>query len=494
MSEVGIVIGEARPERITFTSKNPVRVGEYVTVDTDDGRVLYMVEYFKNVSALLSESKDYQTADEARRASLKNPRDRVRIGVARALGLVRDLLNGKRIYPTVPPEPGASVEYADEELLRKIYGGHGDSWVEVGQLLRRPSVPVSVNLDALASRHLAILAATGKGKSNLLALLAKRVAERNGTLVLFDYHGEYRELNIRGLRFVSPKINPRHLNSEELADMLGVRKNAERQRSILGKVYTKDVINAANFWEALEKKLKDIVESEKAGPQDRQAAQRLLDIMRRALNVWGRIFDPSARTPLDTIANNRVNVLDVSDLTELQAQRIVSTYLDSILQDRKSALRGGECKFRSPVVVAIEEAHVFMPAGEDTECSETIARVAREGRKFGVSLIIVSQRPSKLDPDIISQVGSFAISGITHPSDQKFIREVTDEVSEELGASLPSLNPGEMILVGQFIKLPALVKTHRVEEKLVGRDLEAVRLWREEVSKPFAATEELMRL
>jgi len=163
MSEVGIVIGEARPERITFTSKNPVRVGEYVTVDTDDGRVLYMVEYFKNVSALLSESKDYLTADEARRASLKNPRDRVRIGVARALGLVRDLLNGKRIYPTVPPEPGASVEYADEELLRKIYGGHGDSWVEVGQLLRRQSVPVSVNLDALASRHLAILAATGKG-------------------------------------------------------------------------------------------------------------------------------------------------------------------------------------------------------------------------------------------------------------------------------------------------------------------------------------------
>ena len=61
-------------------------------------------------------------------------------------------------------------------------------------------------------------------------------------------------------------------------------------------------------------------------------------------------------------------------------------------------------------------------------------------------------------------MGSFAISGITHPSDQKFIR------------------------------LPALVKTHRVEEKLVGRDLEAVRLWREEVSKPFAATEELMRL
>jgi DNA helicase HerA-like ATPase len=141
--------------------------------------------------------------------------------------------------------------------------------------------------------------------------------------------------------------------------------------------------------------------------------------------------------------------------------------------------------------VAIEEAHVFMPSGESTECSETIARVAREGRKFGVSLIIVSQRPSRLNPDITSQMGSFAISGITHPSDQNFINQVTDEVSADLGTSLPSLNPGEMVLVGHFIKVPALVKTDLVEEKLVGRDLEAVRLWREEAAaRAYASTEE----
>jgi hypothetical protein len=74
LSEVGIVIGEARPEKVAFTSKTSVRVGDYVTVDTEDGHVLYMVEYFKNVSELLSGESDYQTADEARRASAKNPR------------------------------------------------------------------------------------------------------------------------------------------------------------------------------------------------------------------------------------------------------------------------------------------------------------------------------------------------------------------------------------------------------------------------------------
>lgn len=489
MSEVGIVIGEARPERIKFASKNAVRVGEYVTVDTEDGEVLYMTEYFKNVSELLSGENDFQTADEARRASKKNPRDLVRVGVARALGLVEELLKGRRIYPTVPPEPGASVRQAGDELLNKIYGGSDERWAEVGRLLRRPSVRITINIDAVASRHLAILAATGKGKSNFLALLAKRIAEKNGTMVIFDYHGEYQGLRVRGLKTTRPKINPRHLSSEELADMLGVRRSAERQRAMLGKVYTRDVINAADYWRALENKLR--AEYEEAGAQERQVAQRLLDIVRRALSVWGEVFDPSARSPLDTIVSNRVNVLDISDLTELQAQIVVNTYLDNILQDRKTMVRGGEGKFRSPVVVAIEEAHVFMPSGESTECSETIARVAREGRKFGVSLIIVSQRPSRLNPDITSQMGSLAISGITHPSDQNFINQVTDEVSADLGTSLPSLNPGEMVLVGHFIKVPALVKTELVEEKLVGRDLEAVRLWREEAAaRAYASTEE----
>jgi DNA helicase HerA-like ATPase len=492
LSEVGIVIGEARPEKVAFTSKTSVRVGDYVTVDTEDGPVLYMVEYFKNVSELLSGESDYQTADEARRASAKNPRDRVRVGVARALGLVKELRSGRRIYPTIPPEPGSSVRLADEDLLREIYGEGGDSWVKVGRLLRRPTISVAINLDATASRHLAILAATGKGKSNLLALLAKKVSEKNGTMVIFDYHGEYQGLSIRRLKLTTPKVNPRHLSVEELADMLGIRANAERQRAMLGRIYTKDVIGAVDYWDTLVSKLKGIAEDEEAGFQDRMTAQRLIDIIRRALAVWGNIFDTNAKTPLDAIDSNRVNVLDISGLTELQAQMIVDTYLDSILEDRKTVVREGQGRFRSPVVVAIEEAHVFMPSDERTACSETIARVAREGRKFGVSLIIVSQRPSRLNADITSQMGSFAISGITHPRDQGFINEVTDEVSAELGASLPSLNPGEMVLAGHFVRVPALVKIELVEEKHVGRDLEAVRMWREEASKSYIPTSELI--
>jgi len=215
----------------------------------------------------------------------------------------------------------------------------------------------------------------------------------------------------------------------------------------------------------------------------------------RALRVWGEIFDPEAKSALDVIENNRINVLDISELTAYQAQIIVDWYLKEVLEDRKNAVKNlSDAKFKSPVVIAIEEAHVFLPSQRGTRCSETIARIAREGRKFGVSLIIISQRPSRLDADVVSQMGSFAISGLIHPRDQSFVREVTDDVSEELGASLPSLNPGEMILVGEFIKLPALVKVDLVEEKFMGRDLDAVKLWEDEFNAGSGySTEELIK-
>lgn len=492
--EVGIVIQEARPERISFVARNPIRVGDYIVVETDDGPVLYMIESFKNVSELLSAEVDYQTASEARRASLRNPRDRIRIGLARALGLIDELLKGKRIYPTLPPEPGASVKFAEDYLLEKVYKPDGRRWVDIGVLLRRPKVRVSIDLNMLASRHLAILAATGKGKSNLLALLAKRISEKHGTMIIFDYHGEYDRLQIANIKIVTPKINPRRLDSEELADILGIRENASRQRALIRDVYDKETKEAEDFWGTILRKLRAIESDDEEDYQTRSTAGRLIEIISRALAVWGKVFDPDARSPLDVVANNRINVLNVSDFTEQQAQIVVNYYLEEILQDRKNALRGGECKFRSPVVVAIEEAHTFIPSGKETRCSEVIARIAREGRKFGVSLIIISQRPSRLNADIVSQMGSFAISGLIHPKDQAFIKEVTDDVSDELRASLTSLNPGEMILTGSFIRVPALVKVDLIEEKLIGRDLDAIQLWEDEYKgKSYASTGALIK-
>jgi DNA helicase HerA-like ATPase len=324
-------------------------------------------------------------------------------------------------------------------------------------------------------------------------LLAKRVAERNGTMVIVDYHSEYVGLRIPRLRVTVPKLNPARLSAEELADVIGVRATADKQRAMLGKVVDRQLRTSQDFWNELDNRLRAIAESEKA--KDRDTASRLLDIMERAKRMWGPIFDQQARDLVDQIRPNNINVLDVSGFTEAQAQALVSSLLEEVLEDRKNAVRGYGARFGSPVIVAIEEAHVFVPSNESTYCSEVISKVAREGRKFGLSLILVSQRPSRLNADVVSQVGSFAISGLTHPADQSFVKTVTDEITDELGASLSSLNPGEMILVGSFVRAPALVKVDLVEEKLVGRDIDAVSEWERVVSEsPPYTTKELIRM
>lgn len=496
MAEVGIIVGEARPERIQFFVKDVVRVGEFVTVDTVDGKVLYLVESSKLESKLLSRVHDYITATEAKEVSKVNPRDTVRYCTARVVGLVKEILRGMRVYPTLPPDPGSPIFLAEDELLKKIFHNDSKEWVEIGRLLRRGHVTVSVNLNKIASRHLAILAATGKGKSNLLALIAKRIAEKNGTMIILDYHAEYYDLKIKKAKFVSPKINPRYLDSEELADMLDIRSDASKQRDMLRKAYTKEVMRSPDFWEALKKNLRSEVENEEEDFQTRATAKRVLEIIERSLAIKGNIFDTEVESPLNLIESNKINVLDLSGLTEIQAQILVAHYLTEILNDRKNAMLKRNARFKSPVVIAVEEAHTFIPQDRSSRCSGVLARIAREGRKFGVSLILVSQRPCKLNADVASQMGSFAISGLTHPKDQSFVMEVTDEISTELGASLPSLNTGEMILAGQWVTVPALVKVDFVEEKRMGMDLDAVGLWAEEADIGYKriSTGELIKL
>jgi DNA helicase HerA-like ATPase len=198
---------------------------------------------------------------------------------------------------------------------------------------------------------------------------------------------------------------------------------------------------------------------------------------------------------------NKVNILNMIEFTEKQANIAIAYYLEEILEDRKRAerLRSGRgvevrssissnsgsgsmdstnVKFDTPVICAIEEAHVFLPNNKDTDAKYIASKIAREGRKFGVSLIIVSQRPRRLDQDVLSQMGSLAILRLTNPDDQRYINEASEVLSKELLEYLPSLNVGEAILVGQWVNVPSIVKIEEVREKRVGGDISAVEQWR----------------
>ena len=136
-------------------------------------------------------------------------------------------------------------------------------------------------------------------------------------------------------------------------------------------------------------------------------------------------------------------------------------------------------QYRYPVFIFIEEAHNFVPPGSSTQISQMIKKVASEGRKFGIFLVVITQRPGKIDQDVLSQCNSEIILRITNPMDQKAILESGESISQAVIDDLPSLNVGEAILVGQFVKVPVNVKVRTRESQEGGGDIDVVELLKE---------------
>jgi DNA double-strand break repair helicase HerA and related ATPase len=321
------------------------------------------------------------------------------------------------------------------------------------------------------------------GKSNLVSLLAKEIARISGTMVVFDYHDDYSTLNMGSgnSNLMDARINPRLLSADKLAEVIEIQENASNQMHVLRVAFTEDVKQRKDddFWDAL------INASAAVGADKsyREAAAKVVDKIDDARRKFHNILDPGMADPLALLKNGKINVINLVELTERQANIAVSFYLEELLDDRKKATRQkkgpskSQPRFLAPVLVVIEEAHVFIPKDEDTDTKYFASKVAREGRKFGLGLVIVSQRPRGIDANILSQMGSLAVMRMIQQDDQAHVSAASEALSRDLIDQLTSLNPGEAIFAGQWVNLPTFVKVDEVRERKIGGDQKAVEEW-----------------
>jgi DNA helicase HerA-like ATPase len=482
---LGVVIGESRPTSITAQTSRPLPVGEYVVIDSPD-KILGLVERSFVQSAALTDIHNFDEAMESKEIADINSRDKSFTAKITIMGILAELQKNRIVLPAIPPIPGTSVLDATKEDLGTIFSPQKDEWAKIGSLLRNPQIETSVNLNKIVSRHLGILAMTGMGKSNLVSLLAKQISALDGTLIIFDYHNDYSDLHIPGINVIDAKINPRLLDANTLGDVLEIRENADIQQRILRLAFTPDVKEAKNFWDALDHNVA-MIGTNPERKEDRHSADRVQDKIDDARHRFADVLDPDIVDPLGLIKEGRVNVLNVSELSEKQANVALAYYFQELLNDRKAALMAKNAKsktakryrFDSPIFVIVEEAHVFIPKGEETHTKYWAAKIAREGRKFGLGLCIVSQRPRNIDPNVLSQMGSLAVMKIVQEDDQHQIAAAAESISKDLTSQLTSLNVGDAVLVGQWVNLPAVVHIEEVKGKAVGSDKNAVAEWRQ---------------
>ena len=492
LSEIGRVIGETSHVGIYFTAVRPPKVGEYVIIEYPNGEyVLGIVELSKIGNPLVS-GNTTQVDVIAKAEAFGVGRHDYMIGYARLLAkLFKLIMKGEVETPKYPPRPAARVFEASDDILRAIFVRKKvDGWVRLGSLVNHPNVPFYVNVQAMVSRHLAILAITGAGKSNAVAVLVKRIIdELNGTVLIIDMHSEYGNVASRVNR-VRPMVNPANLTLGEYYRILNLDPKASKQRLYLRRAYSEVKPKSAarkteQFLDILISKVEEYLQlserkdkGKKIPSSDRGSiADLLLKLYDLRDRYGGKVLSPEAPLELTSVIKaGYANIFQLGEVDEEVADVITSHYLRRLLDERKRS-RAGLGGYPVPVLVVIEEAHILIPKSRSTLTKEVVARIAREGRKFGIGLCLVSQRPKNIDDNALSQTNNKIILKLVEPGDQRYVQSASETLSDELLALLPSLNTGEAVVLGLMTPLPALVKIDRAEWKSGGGDLPIHKMW-----------------
>ncbi len=514
------VIGEATHSSIYFISPTPPRVGEYVVVRHPEGDVLALVEKSVMGNPLLP--PDTRSMDIVVTAVRMGVGDRhYMLGQAKLLTFIRSIIEeGEPRRPKTPPPPGSEVVPADDSVLAMIFGRQrsdcirelgGRSYnvcVRLGTLLGYGGrVEYYVNVESLVSRHLAILAVTGAGKSNTVAILARRIVEGlKGTVLIVDPHSEYRSLaQAEELRekvhIIPPRIHPAALTIDDYYQLIGIGPGASKQRLYFKFAYDAARHDAAQartdeFFDLLYEYARRMALENKYRTLDGKWADvkgndrnSVIDVFLKLDTFRSRYYGEGARdfTLLDNSAPHdleamvvpgKINVLPIGELTEETQDVVASFFIKKLLYERKNYVNSGGVRgYPVPVLLVIEEAHTLIPANRSTMTKQYVAKVAREGRKFGVGMVLVSQRPRGLDEEALSQTNNKIILRIVSPDDLRQVRAASENLSEELSELLPSLNNGEAIVLGMMTPLPALVRIDLADFKIGGTDRPIVHEW-----------------
>ncbi|HEY9621875.1 MAG TPA: DUF87 domain-containing protein [Crinalium sp.] len=413
--------------------------------------------------------------------------------------------------PRQTPDPGAKVYLANDEGLRYILNRRqpGDiGAAHIGSLLLREtgSVPVVVDVKELVSTHMAILAGTGSGKSYTAGVLVEELlAPHNRAAVLiFDPHGEYGTLSdMRGhAAFTSedgysPKVNvltPEdvhiRISSLDYYDILTLLPEmSDRQQAILNKAFTilkrhrqgdyrwgvQDLIAAVNEAD----RTQDEDGNERVGSSAPAIEWKLERLARSPY-----FHSMNHLSPKMLFEPGQVTVLQMNEISQEEQQVICAAVLRQSNQARMNTIKENigpddENYLPYPVFILIEEAHRFAPAHEPSRCKMILRTILSEGRKFGLGVGLITQRPGKLDSDVLSQCMSQFIMRIVNPVDQESLKYGVEAAGRDLLKELPALTKGQVIIAGACVNTPVLCKVRSRLTKHGGETLNAPELWQD---------------
>ena len=507
---VGYIVGEVQPQEFVFVTSQelmPPRLEYLVIPEVEERRgdetvrvdVLAQVMQLEVDSSVLSSGLTFEETQSILDSRLA-PSPRL-MGTARVIGY---LLDGTVHTPRCVAMPGQTVSLASDDLLREFFTRNISAGLEIGSLINRPGVSVALDPNGLR-RHLAVIAQTGAGKSYLVGKVLEALVQLGGTVLVFDPNSDYVQLRkvhedaekpynqartspfaesvdiyripgIRGRRYPDEMVGPAldftvqfsALDGEEVCDLAGVPSGATRIREAID-LACNDLTAAGTDYRPgeLVERLHQLADQKVEGARK---AVRYIELI-EPYPVWG-FRDVEVE---ELMRPQRISVIDLAG-----ADKTITAYVaDKALRQIWTRATTGQLVY--PVFVVLEEAHNLVPAerqGWGSRASRIINTIASEGRKFKVFLVVVTQRPSKIHQDTLSQCGSQIIMQLTNPDDQRAVRQASEALSEDILANLPGLNTGEAIVLGQLTRVPAMIRVGSRLSAEGGADVDLVEVLR----------------
>ena len=514
---IGTVLGDTNIDTFHFSLKNyKAQKGDIVTTQTNvpdgNGNIISATvwgkissiesynQFFPREAAQELTNEDIDISDTI----LSTTRDELICRVV-ILGYTKGKdLNTKLLPLIYPVKPASCVQYPASDDVEKLLISDLDSKhpIFIGSLLAREAVKIRIDADNLVSRHACIYGMSGSGKTVMVRRIINEMMLKKYPMLVLDIHGDY-----LGLVQKQKKVYPNNkvklfypnlsVSSEDkeiiytLIDKLG-NSLTDPQKDFLSSLLEKVKYEGGS----LLKYIKLLVSRSREYASDKSSSfknikpasmyvvARSLGIVSTKLQHMEQInfkhrqkmkqleFEelPDAATePEKIISKGQLSILYLKGYETLPASAIVSILLENLFKHRQEVEEE-----IPPFLTIVEEAHNFIPSRsenrEDLPSVGTIRKVITEGRKFGTGVIIISQRPSRLDETIASQCNSQIIFRMVNQKDQKAIRDRSETLDADDSNQLSNLANGQGIISGQVVNfsLPVQIK---FDENLLNDDI-----------------------
>ena len=408
-------------------------------------------------------------------------------------------------YPMI----GEPAMLMGDRELRLIYTGMNPKPTNVGTLQQDPSIQAQIDIDQLVSKHFAVVGTTGVGKSNGVAILLSQILTERPDLRIFliDPHNEYG----RCFGDKAQVLTPRNLrlpfwlfNFEETVDaFFGGRPGIDEEVEILS-----EAIPEAKAAYVQLKGSNDRTLAKKKDPResgygvDTPVPYRIEDLIsvidgrmgklenRSRITIYNKLLQriktfrnhprygfmfENATVGGDTMAEVVGHLFRIpangKPMTIMQLAGFPSEVVDSVVSvlSRMAFDFGLWSDGASPLLFICEEAHRYAPSDKNIGFGPTrraLSRIAKEGRKYGVFLGLVTQRPAEIDPNIISQCSTMFVMRLSNDRDQALIRSAISDAGASMLTFVPSLGTGEVFAFGAGVPLPTRMKFRDVPPAL----------------------------